>query len=379
MLFSIRQKLPFFIAGVIALSISTIPGVCQNPAPAASPELTVILSNSDFTALIKSALDLYAQKKYEESLGQSQKAIAARPNDFRGHYAAGVTYLATWKMKSASEAFARSASLNPSNGKLYYYKSVADRYRNASDEGIIAARKAVELEPAFADAYYTLGELLAMGSKDKPGAIEAYRTAIKLKPDHFRAYYMLGMHLEDKEAEELYKKAMALDPEKMACRFSLGRVLVKQGRLAEARVLWNERKYDEKNIFPTFISLLERAESRKQAEDDLAKNPNDPDALLKMGLMVMEGDSWVVDRRQERAIVHFKKALKIKPDFVKAQYAICKAYVQLADTFKEKNKNVDEELAKLRKMDTKLADEIVEYRKTYKGGLSTTGGSPFDQ
>jgi superkiller protein 3 len=382
MLFSTRLKLPF-ITAVTVLTLSTVPGVCQNPAPASSPEITVIMSNSDFTALIKSALDLYAQKKYDEALGLSLKAIAARPNDFRGHYAAGVTYLATWKMKSASEAFAKAASLNPNNSKLYYYKAVADRYRNASDEGTVAARKAVELEPSFAEAYYTLGELLAMGSKDRKGAIEAFRTAIKLKPDFFKAYDQLGMHLEgDKDlkgAEELYITALALDPQKMACRFDLGRLLVKQGRLTEARILWNERKFDEKNVFPAFITLLERAEKLKQAEDALAQKPNDTELLLNMGLMVMEGESWVVDGRQERAIAYFNKALAVNPRFVRAQYAICKAYVQIADTFKDKNKNVDEELAKLKKMDVKLAEEIVEYRKTYKGGLSTTGGSPFDQ
>jgi tetratricopeptide (TPR) repeat protein len=341
-----------------------------SPSPAKPPsETTPILTTSEYPELVKSALDLYKEKKYPETIAIALKATAARPNDFWPHYITGLAHMATWKMKNSSEAFARAISLNPNNKQLYYLKALADRNRNAREEGIDAAKKAVELDPSFADAYYTLGELLAMGSKDKKGAIEAYRTAIKLKPDHFKAYYQLGMHLEDKEAEELYKKAMALDPEKMACRFSLGRVLVKQNRLAEARVLWNERRYDEENTFPKFITLLERAEKLKQTEDALAQKPDDPEALLQMGLKVMEGDSWVADRRQERAIVHFRKALKIKPDFAKAQYAICKAYVQLADTFRENNKNVDEELVKLRKMDSKLADEITEYRKTYSGGL----------
>ena len=77
----------------------------------------------------------------------------------------------------------------------------------------------------------------------------------------------------------------------------------------------------------------------------------------------------VLDRRQERAVVYFRKALEIKRGYAKAQYAICKAYIQLADTFASQNKVVDEELAKLRRLDPALADELDQYRKNYAGAL----------
>jgi hypothetical protein len=104
----------------------------------------------------------------------------------------------------------------------------------------------------------------------------------------------------------------------------------------------------------------------------LAKNPKDPEALIEMGMAVMEGDSWVVDGRQERAIVYFKQALQQKPDSARAQYAICKAYVQIADTFPKESAVLDREMAKLRKLDPKLTAEMEEYRKTYQGGLIGT-------
>lgn len=365
---STNKTVTFF--AVVGFSVCIICGTVlgQTPTPSA-PTLT----DREFDELVESAYDLYKKKNHAESIALSVKAAAARPNDYRPHYITGLNQAAQWKMRSASEAYARAISLNPRNKGLYYMKAVADRHRNAGEEGAAAARKAIELDPTFAEAYYKLGELLAIGSKDKKGASEALRTAIKLKPDLFDAYYLLGMHLavakDEKGAEEVYRKAMAVDPQKMACRFSLGRLLVKQGRLAEARVVWNERSHDKDDTFPNFITVLKRAEKLKQATDDLAKKPIDPDALVQMGLMVMEGESWSVDGRQERAIVYFKKALAVKPDFAKAQFGICKAYVELADFSKDKNKNVDEELAKLRKMDAKLADEIAEYRKNFSGPL----------
>jgi hypothetical protein len=90
-----------------------------------------------------------------------------------------------------------------------------------------------------------------------------------------------------------------------------------------------------------------------------------------MGLAVMDGDSWMVDGRQECAVVYFRKALELRPGYVKAQYVICKAYIQIADTFADKKK-VDQELAKLRRLDAALATELEEYRKNYFGGLRGT-------
>ena len=86
----------------------------------------------------------------------------------------------------------------------------------------------------------------------------------------------------------------------------------------------------------------------------------------------MDGDSWVVDSRQKRAIVYFRKALELKPNYTKAQYNIVKAYVQIADTFSAEKKNVDRELVKLRRLDPALAREMEEYRKNYTGGLTGT-------
>ena len=99
------------------------------------------------------------------------------------------------------------------------------------------------------------------------------------------------------------------------------------------------------------IELLKRAENLKRATDALAQKPKDPEALTEMGLAVMEGDSWVVDGRQKRAIVYFKEALTLKPNYARAQYGICKAYIQIADTFKNEKKTLDQELTKLRQLD----------------------------
>jgi len=165
----------------------------------------------------------------------------------------------------------------------------------------------------------------------------------------------------------------------MAGRFTLGRMMVKQGRLTEARQLWEGRTSDEDRTYPQFIELLKRAENLKRATDTLAKKPNDPNALVDMGLAVMDGDHWVVDGRQKRALVYFREALKIKSDFARAQYGICKAFIQGVDGSKDEKKIVDRELEKLRQLDSALAAEMDEYRKKYVSGLIADPSVKLDQ
>ena len=339
--------------------------------------------NSETDELLRSAFALYRQGKLDEALANLNKAAGLSPNDFRPRVLTGYVYSAQRKMKSASEAFASAIRLQPQRKELYLAKAEADYLRNAHEEALAACRKATEVDPNYAEAYAMIGTLLRYDEKRRPEAIAALRSAIKLNPTLPQTYDALGGTLEsakdEKGAEEVFRQGMDADPKHMAGRFTLGRMLVKQGRLSEARELWESRTSDEDKTFPQFIELLKRAENLKRATDALNKKPADPDALIDMGLAVMEGDSWVVDGRQKRAIVYFKQALELKPDSARAQYSICKAYVQIADTFSKEKKILDEEILKLRKLDPKLADELEQYRKTYKGGIVVESPVKSDQ
>ena len=328
---------------------------------------------TDAETFLKTAFDQYRAKKFDDSEASCLQALKTNPKDFRFFALLGYIYAAETKMKSASESFAKALRLKPDSKELYMAKSQVDFLRNAHDEALAAAQQAVKVDPNYVEAHVMVGTLLRWDKGRQSEAITAYETAIRLNPHSWQAYEELGEIFEqakdEKRAEEIFRKAMAADETGMAGRFNLGRMLVKQGRLTEARELWDHRVSDVDNTHPTFNELLTRAENLKKATEALAKDPNDPAALLGMGLVVMEGDSWVVDGRQKRAIEYFRKVLKLKPDDAHAQSAIVKAYIQLADVYKDENKNVDVELKILREMDPKLADEMVEYRKSYHGGL----------
>jgi tetratricopeptide (TPR) repeat protein len=369
------KKLLFLLSFVFLWQAS---GLAQSPRESyiSAPDGVSGTSLDEFDTLLVEAFKLYQSQKWQELIAMCEQLAKLRPDDNRPYTFSGAAHMALWKMEEASALFALAIRFSPRNPVLHYSKARADRYRDAKDEGLISIRKAIELRPSYAEAYLLLGDLL---TNDVERAA-AFRKAIEIDPKLLDAYKYLGMQLEgrkdEKGAEEAYRTAMEIDPAKMAGLFDLGRLLVKQERLKEARELWNKRTSDEYRTFPNFITVLERAEKLEAAKKAYENNPNDPEVILGMGLATMDGDHWVVDSRWERALVFFRKALKIKPGLARAQHAICKAYVEMADLNKSKNKELDEELAKLRNMDAKLADEIVEYRRTYSSGLKALGPPP---
>ena len=323
--------------------------------------------------LLRTALELYQQGKHDEALTKCKQSIALDPKEYRAHVLLGYIYGAQQKLDLASQSLVRAIKLEPNDKEVYLLKAQIDFFRNKQPEALAAAQKAIALDPKYAEAYLMVGALLKGQQNREADAIAALRKAIDLNPQLVAAYDDLGDLLNDtkrpKEAEAVYRQGMLADPKRMAGRFALGRMLVAQGRLEEARELWTGRTSDDDRIQPSFITVLTRAENLKRAKEAIVANPNDPDALVDMGLAVMDGDHWVINDRQKRAIILFKKALDAKPDYPRAQLALVKAYIQLADNDESENKNLDLELAKLRKLDPKLAAEMDQYRKDYQGGL----------
>lgn len=326
--------------------------------------------------LLRMALELYQQGKHDEAFRKCKQSLALNPKEYRAHVVMGYIYGAQQKLDLASASFAQAIRLEPKDKEVYLLKAQVDFFRNKHAQALAAAQKAVALDPKYGEAQLMVGALLKDEPKRRPEAIAALRAAIDINPKLVAAYDDLGDVLKHakqlKDAEAVYRQGMLADPKRMAGRFALGRMLVEQGRLQEARELWDGRTTDEDRIMPSFITVLTRAENMKRTRAAIVENPNDPDALVDMGLALMDGDHWVVDDRQKRAIVLFKKALDFKPDYPRAQHAIVKAYIQLAAFDEKENKNVDLELALLRKLDPKLGAEMDQYRKEYVGGFITT-------
>ena len=77
-----------------------------------------------------------------------------------------------------------------------------------------ALKKAVELNPGYAEAYYKIG-LIFDARSEHDQAIEAYLKTISFSPDFVKAYQSLGFAYESKgmrdEAVKYFKKAIDIE------------------------------------------------------------------------------------------------------------------------------------------------------------------------
>ena len=117
------------------------------------------------------------------------------------------------------------------------YERALDLEDNGEMEAAIEHHeRAVKADPEFADAHVGLGYLhLRLG--DDRRAVRSLRKAVRVA-DHPLAYYNLGWIYEGREeferAEELYRRALAIDPTLVDAHLGLASALLNRGRVEEA-------------------------------------------------------------------------------------------------------------------------------------------------
>ncbi len=112
-------------------------------------------------------------------------------------------------------------------------------YQNQKDyfKAIGAYKKAIELDPAYTEAYNNLG-LLYQEIGDDNNAFEIFQKLIKINPQYEKAYNNLGILLYQngryEEALEAFQKAIAINPNNIESYINLGVLSKKQGQWAKA-------------------------------------------------------------------------------------------------------------------------------------------------
>lgn len=158
------------------------------------------------------------------------------------------------------------------------------------DEAITCYKKATELDPEFASAYYNLGIIYtAKGMLDE--AVSAYKKVLTIKPDYYvarnnlaTAYIKIGMF--DEAITEL-KQVLASNPDFPHAHFNLGACYFSEGNSAlaadhyyKAGVLfvdrgdkdWAQKSYDrlqKTNAEKLAKSLLEKMNEEEKPEKSM--------------------------------------------------------------------------------------------------------------
>jgi len=185
----------------------------------------------------------------------------------------------------------------------------------------------VALNPQHYDARYNLGLVLARMQQPQP-ALEQLQSAVKLDPSQAEVYFQLAQVLrtlgrtdESRIQLDIYRKKMAATEKRdlSLTKSSEGAQALKAGDASRAAELYREAiaaDPDNAVLRYNLALALDRSgalsEERAVLEKTLALNPNSPEAENQLGVLAAKSGELAM------AEEHFRRALKITPHFADA-------------------------------------------------------------
>lgn len=261
------------------------------------------------------------------AIGAIQEVIAHKESAIAYFYQ-GITLYKQGNLKDAQAAFRKAIELDPNYAEAHANLGLTLNQQGKLQEAIEQTRQALRIHPDLAEAQYNLGVALQAQGQLKQ-AIEAYKEAIRINPNHAEANYNLGVALRNQgqtsEAIAAYREVIRIDPKSATAHINLGTNLADEGQLEEAL-----------------------AELRK----GISLNPEDAEAYNNLGVVLYKQNNLA------KAISMWEEAIRINPNYAEAHHNLG---VALASQVK-----VEEAIATLKQAsglyraqgNTQKADEI---------------------
>lgn len=169
---------------------------------------------------------------------------------------------------------------------LAFSSASAEEHERYVQQGEVAAKQAVALDPTLADAYAALGEI-ARRRNQYDAAVENFQRATELKPGDPSIWQGLALTYSLRDPE----KGLAL--------------------MLKARELGSTSPYLGRQISYVLGALNRLEEARSVIEENLAAHPDFVPSILDLGRYEL----WARGR-PDRALRHFAEAYRKAPSFV---------------------------------------------------------------
>ncbi len=236
-----------------------------------------------------------AAKYYEDFINQGF-------NDHRVFSNYGSILKNLGKLKKAEVLQRKAIEIQPDYANAYSNLGNILRELGQLKEAEILTRKAIELKPDFANAYSNLGNILKDIGKLNEAEL-SHRKAIELNPNSAEAYSNLGSILKDlgtfKEAEILTRKAIELKPDFANAYINLGNILRTLGKLKEAEKATRKAiilKQDDANAHATLGSILSALNTFTKAKNSYEKaielDPKNPVIVIELIYILSILSDW---------------------------------------------------------------------------------------
>jgi tetratricopeptide (TPR) repeat protein len=162
----------------------------------------------------------------------------------------------------AVTSFEKAISLDANDVESRYNLGLILSETRTDAESLQAAleqfRKAVALQPRFAEAHFSMGNVLyRQGKVDE--AILSFRKAIEMDPNHARACNnlasLLGTKGDKEEPSRLYQRAIQIDGNYLEAYRNLAEALLRNGNPAGATQVWQAALARNPNDLPSIYRL----------------------------------------------------------------------------------------------------------------------------
>ena len=252
---------------------------------------------------------------HESALIAARKAVGLEPDNAAAYYALGHAEYKNGRPEAAIRVLSKAIELNPQHGAAKQLVLLLD------------AKKAVELQPENADAWYLLG--IAEDAKHRKSgyekAIAAFEKATQLSPDHVRAWERLARihyHLHQYDlARIVCLRTTELEPANAGNWHGLASNCRHLGRTEDAVMAYEQvlRIGDREYVLKAMDKLVEMVDSDSE-------NREFP-ALIQL---LTRGRKAFFDGAFDDSATQFTRAIEMFPEINGSWYGLQLACEQLS-------------------------------------------------
>ncbi|MEE3234779.1 MAG: tetratricopeptide repeat protein [Candidatus Latescibacterota bacterium] len=165
----------------------------------------------------------------------------------------GWLYIQNNRMRSAVNVYERLTNEDPNNADFYYYFGVALSKEHKKNDAIVAFRRAIDLRPGLAEAYFAKALLLNERGDGFESAIEAVKKGLSVDPQsaygHFVSGFIFCSRGENDKAQKVLQRAIEIDDSYANAHYYLALIFLR--REDDARAIESMEKTIDSNPYYT--------------------------------------------------------------------------------------------------------------------------------